>query len=167
MNTLFDDIGIYLKVEKEYSRMSDDRFLRDYGAPWRGMGDNWSAPDWIVQETHALERQAKQQKESVVMAVPGTSITIQRDEFSNVTLQGGSARAHIEIAGANWLDFVRVVLAIAQGAELPLVGAVPGTASAPVTNMLDKTDNPVLKSRMEANLREMEKVGQANYPKHR
>jgi|SRR5271157_74921 len=169
MNELFADIDIYLTVERKFNTMVEDRFLHDYSAPFKQMGDDWKAPDWYVQKTMLLEK--KSQKTSI-SAVGCTFIV---DDQGNLTIQSQSG--NVQIAAEDRMTFMSALFSLPTRGAFPLgPGTFPtspsagGQTSAPVSNNIQNDDRPQRQEQMKQSLREMEKWAQGSskgYSQHK
>ena len=123
----------------------NDRFLHDFSAGFgliRGGKDGYQdagVPDWWYNEFLALQREEKAQKESVVIS--GNGFNIQYDNTSNAVIIQAGGRAHIELSGTQWPEFVQAVLRVNIGGSTNVPVGYGGQSSA-MTNHMEKDDRP-------------------------
>src|SRR6266567_6548445 len=101
MSDIFADIETWLHTVRRVKTLVDDRYIRDFKAPWHGINteqggvtDDYIPEDYARACREALEGGRREKgtghlrKETAWVQVPGSNFSIGRDENGNVTGQG-------------------------------------------------------------------------------
>ena len=134
-----------------------DRFLHDFSAGFGLIRGGKDGKDDYIPADYAqacIDAFKEGQKESTVLS--GNGFNIQYDSTSNAVVIQAGGRQHIELSGAQWPEFVQLVLSVRLGESSPVPTAGYGGQSSSQQQYTLKEDRPVVLERMRQNDARME-----------